>query len=300
MLAASNGHTRTIEMLLNFGKADKNIKDVNGHDAIHYAKTCGHGNNKMIKALLAKGNGYELKGRSYSVPIPSQPSIKITPSSHITETPKRHDLLDSMQSNFSSAEQSSDIYNPCEPSAFSSASFWRPIRRQNGAECQVISTTMPPSMLDLTPSTTSSASTPSSNQSSNSSFQLTVGPKPIAGRKKSNSISGQHSTPMPQSLFHLLSRIDLIQYLDLFESNAIDFYSFLTLTDDDFKTLGITSFGHRKKMSIAQLRYHESVDISDTHENFLADYLLNERDFLTKKCHFLEEKIQFYEFQRKH
>jgi len=155
MLAACNGHTRSIETLLNYGKADKNLGDFFGHDALHYAKTCGHGNNKMIKSLLGK-EGYELRGRSYSAPV-IVPQITVTNPLPISKTPKKSLQFDSTQYKAQTNEQTV-IYNPCEPSVFSNASssFWRPIKPLKSIEnsvtptgAQVIPTAMPPTVLTI-------------------------------------------------------------------------------------------------------------------------------------------------------
>lgn len=311
MIAASMGHTRSIDALINCGKGDKSLKDVSGFDAMNYAKNNGHGNNKLIKNLLLKpSDAYQVKGRSCPAPkhsiVPAfeskQKSIKTNETSRMASNERNY------------------LYNPCEPTPFSNSlsnysDVWRPIRSQNCSQSndtitEFVSTSMPPPMPTFTlPDSDSngqysSESGLSSSQSSIQSFDssthtpvISLPPnyrrKPTSGRKKPVlSISG----PMPNSLFHLLTRIDLIQYLNAFENNSIDFYLFLTLTDEDFQNLGITSFGHRKKLSIAQKRYHESLDISCTQESFFVDFLLNERDIHQKKIRALEEKIKCLEF----
>jgi len=51
MLAANNGHTRCIEQLVS-GGADRSLRDNKCHDAVHFAVTHGHGQNKLISQIL--------------------------------------------------------------------------------------------------------------------------------------------------------------------------------------------------------------------------------------------------------
>jgi len=107
----------------------------------------------------------------------------------------------------------------------------------------------------------------------------------------------QSSPPLPASLSDLLSRTGLQQYRNLFETNSIDLYSFLILSEDDFRSIGITLLPHLKQLSVAQLRYHESVEIRSTQERLFADWLLNEREMYLRKILELEDKIKFFEYQ---
>jgi len=292
MLAASNGHTRCLDVLINYGKADKSLKDMSGTDAYKYAKNCGHGNNKLIKTLLLKTEGYELRGRQFNAPTPApSPVNKPRNSFPFTQNTAPED----------------EIYNPYETTAFSNSlnSFWRKDKKvdlnqlkdqiptMNASNESLTSDgfgTSPPESLQ--PFSCDEVSVLSSSQSSSHSSIISAPKsrrKSIVGRKKSSVEA--ISSPMPITLFHLLTRIELIQYLDLFEGNGIDFYQFLTLTDEDFQKLGITNYGHRKKLSIARLRFHEALDIHNTQESFLADFLLQERELLNQKIKELEQKL---------
>lgn len=51
MLAASNGHTRCVEILVSAG-ADRTIVDRHGYNAAHYAVANGHGNNHLMSKYL--------------------------------------------------------------------------------------------------------------------------------------------------------------------------------------------------------------------------------------------------------
>nr|KAF6424520.1 BicC family RNA binding protein 1 [Molossus molossus] len=49
----------------------------------------------------------------------------------------------------------------------------------------------------------------------------------------------------------LFSKLGLGKYTDVFQQQEIDLQTFLTLTDQDLKELGITTFGARRKMLLA-------------------------------------------------
>nr|4RQN_A Chain A, Protein bicaudal C homolog 1 [Homo sapiens]4RQN_B Chain B, Protein bicaudal C homolog 1 [Homo sapiens]4RQN_C Chain C, Protein bicaudal C homolog 1 [Homo sapiens] len=49
----------------------------------------------------------------------------------------------------------------------------------------------------------------------------------------------------------LFSKLGLGKYTDVFQQQEIDLQTFLTLTDQDLKELGITTFGAREKMLLA-------------------------------------------------
>ncbi|CAG2169637.1 unnamed protein product [Oppiella nova] len=281
MLAACNGHTRCIDALVNYGKADKYMEDLNGANALNYATNHGHGNNKLIKSMLSESSDgfevYQLRGRSYS---------------HVKAEPKPNESLGStlsLSSN-SATEEGDHIFNPCGKTPFSNA-IWGTVKSDLNPKAKKFE----PSFLH-----SNSDSLDHSSHSSMSSSVISAPPnfkrkllgKKQSFRKPSKSAIVPISAPMPKTLFHLLTRIDLIHYLDLFENNGIDFIQFLTLTDDDLQSLGIACYGHRKKLSIAQQRYHESLDINCTNESFLADFLLNERTFLNHKIQALEQRVK--------
>ncbi|MBN3276201.1 BICC1 protein, partial [Polyodon spathula] len=49
----------------------------------------------------------------------------------------------------------------------------------------------------------------------------------------------------------LFSQLGLCKYIDIFQQQEIDFQTFLTLTDEDLKEVGISTFGARRKMLLA-------------------------------------------------
>ncbi|KAL8616898.1 hypothetical protein ACOMHN_041817 [Nucella lapillus] len=71
------------------------------------------------------------------------------------------------------------------------------------------------------------------------------------------SLSQQHQQLMTDSngckvdLAELFSTLGLGKYTDLFQQQEIDLATFLTMTDQDLKELGITTFGARRKMLLA-------------------------------------------------
>ena len=63
-----------------------------------------------------------------------------------------------------------------------------------------------------------------------------------------------------EDLADLLMRIGLSQYAQMFEEQEVDLTTFLTLNESDFKDLGITTLGARRRMSIAidEMQRHDS------------------------------------------
>uniref|UniRef100_UPI003AAC04B5 bicaudal C homolog 2 n=1 Tax=Centroberyx gerrardi TaxID=166262 RepID=UPI003AAC04B5 len=61
-------------------------------------------------------------------------------------------------------------------------------------------------------------------------------------------------SPSPQitdDLPELLSQLGLGKYIDVFEQQEIDYQTFLTLSDEDLKEVGVSTFGARRKMLLA-------------------------------------------------
>nr|XP_046263164.1 bicaudal C homolog 2 [Scatophagus argus] len=61
-------------------------------------------------------------------------------------------------------------------------------------------------------------------------------------------------SPSPQmidELPELLNQLGLIKYIDVFEQQEIDYQTFLTLSDEDLKEVGVSTFGARRKMLLA-------------------------------------------------
>nr|XP_005989418.1 PREDICTED: protein bicaudal C homolog 1-B-like [Latimeria chalumnae] len=59
------------------------------------------------------------------------------------------------------------------------------------------------------------------------------------------------SVKQTSDLPELFSKLGLSKYIHIFQQQEIDFQTFLTLTDEDLKELGISTFGARRKMLLA-------------------------------------------------
>ncbi|XP_020562253.1 protein bicaudal C homolog 1-B isoform X4 [Oryzias latipes] len=59
------------------------------------------------------------------------------------------------------------------------------------------------------------------------------------------------SPSVTDDLHELLNQLGLIKYIDVFEQQEIDYQTFLTLSDDDLKEVGVSTFGARRKMLLA-------------------------------------------------
>uniref|UniRef100_A0A3B3WHS9 SAM domain-containing protein n=1 Tax=Poecilia mexicana TaxID=48701 RepID=A0A3B3WHS9_9TELE len=94
-------------------------------------------------------------------------------------------------------------------------------RDRRGSASQIVSSSSPSSSSPSSPSTESTCSQRS--------------PSPL----------------VTDDLPELLSELGLIKYIDLFEQQEIDYQTFLTLSDEDLKEIGISTFGARRKMMLA-------------------------------------------------
>ena len=63
MLAASNGHTKCLDLLVNTGGADIMAADSSGRTAADYAVTHGHGDNQIIRQILKIGKSNPLQNQ---------------------------------------------------------------------------------------------------------------------------------------------------------------------------------------------------------------------------------------------
>ncbi|XP_063046666.1 bicaudal C homolog 2 [Engraulis encrasicolus] len=71
-----------------------------------------------------------------------------------------------------------------------------------------------------------------------------------AGRQGAGGASGLFPEP-DDDLPELLSQLGLGKYIDTFQEQEIDFQTFLTLSDEDLKEVGVLTFGARRKMLLA-------------------------------------------------
>uniref|UniRef100_A0A3Q1FHY9 Bicaudal C homolog 2 n=1 Tax=Acanthochromis polyacanthus TaxID=80966 RepID=A0A3Q1FHY9_9TELE len=107
------------------------------------------------------------------------------------------------------------------------------------------------SSLNASSSSTSSSSSPSS--------------PPSAFSSSASSFPRSSSPRMTDDLPELLSQLGLIKYIDVFEQQEIDYQTFLTLSDEDLKEVGVSTFGARRKMLLAISDLNKSTRrLSDT------------------------------------
>ncbi|KAK6298810.1 hypothetical protein J4Q44_G00303200 [Coregonus suidteri] len=67
-------------------------------------------------------------------------------------------------------------------------------------------------------------------------------------------LTASQRSPSPQptdDLPELLSQLGMGKYIDVFQQQEIDFQTFLTLSDEDLKEVGVSTFGARRKMLLA-------------------------------------------------
>uniref|UniRef100_A0A8C9YUG7 Bicaudal C homolog 2 n=1 Tax=Sander lucioperca TaxID=283035 RepID=A0A8C9YUG7_SANLU len=74
----------------------------------------------------------------------------------------------------------------------------------------------------------------------------------VCSSRRASTCSQRSPSPqMMDDLPELLSQLGLIKYIDVFEQQEIDYQTFLTLSDEDLKEVGISTFGARRKMLLA-------------------------------------------------
>uniref|UniRef100_A0A8C7HEC4 Bicaudal C homolog 2 n=1 Tax=Oncorhynchus kisutch TaxID=8019 RepID=A0A8C7HEC4_ONCKI len=100
------------------------------------------------------------------------------------------------------------------------------------------------------PSPSSSSSSSPSNFSS--SFSSTSNYFECMSSVRALTASQLSSSPQPtDDLPELLSQLGMGKYIDVFQQQEIDFQTFLTLSDEDLKEVGVSTFGARRKMLLA-------------------------------------------------
>ncbi|XP_069577419.1 bicaudal C homolog 2 isoform X1 [Brachyistius frenatus] len=74
----------------------------------------------------------------------------------------------------------------------------------------------------------------------------------VCSSRRASTCSQRSPSPhMTDDLPELLSQLGLIKYINVFEEQEIDYQTFLTLSDEDLKEVGVSTFGARRKMLIA-------------------------------------------------
>uniref|UniRef100_A0A3B4EUX2 Protein bicaudal C homolog 1-B-like n=1 Tax=Pundamilia nyererei TaxID=303518 RepID=A0A3B4EUX2_9CICH len=94
---------------------------------------------------------------------------------------------------------------------------------------------------------TSSSQLISSSSSSSSSSPSS----PLTTFSSSSSFPRSPSPHLTDDLPELLGQLGLLKYIDVFEQQEIDYQTFLTLSDEDLKEVGVSTFGARRKMLLA-------------------------------------------------
>ncbi|KAJ8282931.1 hypothetical protein COCON_G00054500 [Conger conger] len=88
---------------------------------------------------------------------------------------------------------------------------------------------------------------PSEAYLSNSNYFEGVSTASRAGSSCPSSSAYQHISDLSE----LFSQLGLGKYMDIFQQQEIDFQTFLTLSDEDLKEVGVSTFGARRKMLLA-------------------------------------------------
>uniref|UniRef100_A0A8C5DNU3 Protein bicaudal C homolog 1-like n=1 Tax=Gouania willdenowi TaxID=441366 RepID=A0A8C5DNU3_GOUWI len=93
----------------------------------------------------------------------------------------------------------------------------------------------------------------SSNQTGAASYMSAGGYfEGLCSSRRASTCSQRSPSPnMADDLPELLNQLGLIKYIDVFEQQEIDYQTFLTLSDEDLKEVGVSTFGARRKMLIA-------------------------------------------------
>ncbi|XP_070769120.1 bicaudal C homolog 2 [Enoplosus armatus] len=74
----------------------------------------------------------------------------------------------------------------------------------------------------------------------------------VCSSRRASTCSQRSPSPqMTDDLPELLSQLGLIKYIDVFEQQEIDYQTFLTLSEEDLKEVGVSTFGARRKMLLA-------------------------------------------------
>ncbi|XP_035982964.1 bicaudal C homolog 2 [Fundulus heteroclitus] len=92
-------------------------------------------------------------------------------------------------------------------------------------------------------------------------------------RRESTCSQRSPSPLMMDDLPELLSQLGLIKYIDLFEQQEIDYQTFLTLSEEDLKEVGVSTFGARRKMLLAISDLKRSKRRPSDAQPVKADYL---------------------------
>jgi len=71
-------------------------------------------------------------------------------------------------------------------------------------------------------------------------------------QSKNNKTSGKsQQVRMPTTLEELFKNINLEKYIESFVEQEIDVETFMSMSDNDLREMGVNTFGARRKMSMA-------------------------------------------------
>uniref|UniRef100_A0A669C1M7 Bicaudal C homolog 2 n=1 Tax=Oreochromis niloticus TaxID=8128 RepID=A0A669C1M7_ORENI len=88
----------------------------------------------------------------------------------------------------------------------------------------------------------------------------------VCSQRRGSTCSQRSPSPhLTDDLAELLGQLGLLKYIDVFEQQEIDYQTFLTLSDEDLKEVGVSTFGARRKMLLAISELNKSKRrLSDT------------------------------------
>ncbi|KAL3972977.1 propionyl-CoA synthetase [Sarotherodon galilaeus] len=88
----------------------------------------------------------------------------------------------------------------------------------------------------------------------------------VCSQRRGSTCSQRSPSPhLTDDLPELLGQLGLLKYIDVFEQQEIDYQTFLTLSDEDLKEVGVSTFGARRKMLLAISELNKSKRrLSDT------------------------------------
>ncbi|XP_035768960.1 bicaudal C homolog 2 [Neolamprologus brichardi] len=88
----------------------------------------------------------------------------------------------------------------------------------------------------------------------------------VRSQRRGSTCSQRSPSPhLTDDLPELLGQLGLLKYIDVFEQQEIDYQTFLTLSDEDLKEVGVSTFGARRKMLLAISELNKSKRrLSDT------------------------------------
>ncbi|XP_051717029.1 bicaudal C homolog 2 isoform X1 [Ctenopharyngodon idella] len=125
---------------------------------------------------------------------------------------------------------------------------WNGSDSENWRERRGSLSSSPPSLLSSSSSSSSfSAYSLSSARTSEGYLTSSEGGATVSRHLIGSSPSSTHT----DDLIELLAQLGLEKYIDIFQQQEIDYQTFLTLSDEDLKEVGVKTFGARRKMILA-------------------------------------------------